>query len=125
VLRQFSAAWLVFFSVVGVQQYFRFGHQRLGAMVAALALVIGAIGLIRPPLVRWIFVGWMVLAFPIGWVISQLMLLLMYYLILTPVAIVFRVIGRDTLLRKRNKERASYWLPKGMPKDVRTYFRQY
>ena len=67
----------------------------------------------------------MVLAFPIGWVVSQVMLLLMFYLIITPVSLFFRIQGRDALARKPAPNRASFWQPKQTPEDVRSYFRQY
>jgi Saxitoxin biosynthesis operon protein SxtJ len=124
-LRQFSALWLVFFLVYGTVQYFKKGHHHFGIILATLAVTIGPIGLIRPQAVRWIFVVWMVLVFPIGWFVSQMMLALLFYLVLTPAALVFKLRGRDLLARKREPERASYWLPKKTPTDIRTYFRQY
>jgi hypothetical protein len=53
------------------------------------------------------------------------MLLLMYYLILTPVAFAFRIAGRDLLARKPQPNAQTYWLAKERPRDVRSYFRQY
>ena len=123
-LRQFAAAWLLFFGLVAVREYHR-GHHLTGEIVGVVAVVVGAIGLIKPPCVRWIFVTWMVLAFPIGWLISQLMMLLMYYVILTPVALLLRLTGRDLLLRKPRSNRSSYWVPKSRPRDVSSYFRQH
>jgi hypothetical protein len=124
-LRQFAAAWLVFFLALGGHQYLVRKHPCVGLVLIALALVIGVLGLIKPAAVRWLFVGWMVLAFPIGWLISLLMLLLMFYCVITPVALVFRVRGRDLLCRKRVPTGATFWLPKDTPRDVRSYFRQY
>jgi hypothetical protein len=124
-LRQFAAAWLVFFLVVGAQQYFRRGHHEIGLALGVMAVVFGVLGLAKPLAVRWLFVTWMVLAFPIGWLVSQVMLLLMFYLLLTPVALLFRIRGRDPLARKPAPNRASFWEPKKMPDDVRSYFRQY
>jgi len=123
-LRQFAAAWLVFFLAFGVHQFLVRGHQTVGIVMAVAAVVIGPLGLVWPPAVRWIFVGWMVLAFPIGWVLSQVMLLLMFYGLLTPVAALFRLRGRDILHCKRS-DRETYWLPKQTPTDVRSYFKQY
>ena len=124
-LRQFAAAWLVFFLAFGAHQYFARGHSRIGLTLMGSAVVIGLLGLIKPVAVRWVFVGWMVVAFPIGWLISLLMLVLMYYGILTPVAVLFRMRGRDLLKRKQNPDGTSYWLPKETPQDVRSYIRQY
>jgi hypothetical protein len=124
-LRQFAAAWLVFFSAVGAHQYLVRHHPAVGLALMGLAVVIGALGLVKPSLVRWIFVGWMVVGFPIGWAISELMLLLMYYAILTPVAVLFRLRGRDLLRRRRAPEATTFWLAKDTPQDVRSYLRQY
>jgi hypothetical protein len=124
-LRQFAGAWLLFFLAFGLHQYLVRGHHTAGVVMMALALVVGLIGLVRPAAVRWLFVGWMVLAFPIGWVVSLVMLLAMFYGVITPVAMLFRLRGRDLLQRKRRVDRESFWLPKQNPGDVRSYFRQY
>lgn len=124
-LRQFAAAWLVFFLAFAAHQYFGKDHHRTGIVLGALAVVIGGLGLIKPAAVRWIFVGWMVLAFPIGWLISLMMLVLMFYLLVTPVALFFRLRGRDLLARKPAPNRPSFWVPKQTPADLRSYFRQY
>ena len=93
----------MFFLAFGAHQYLVRKHPSVGLALMALAVVIGVLGLIKPAAVRWLFVGWMVVAFPIGWVISLLMLLLMFYGIITPVALLFRMRGRDLLCRKRRR----------------------
>ncbi len=124
-LRQFAAAWLIFFCAIGAHQYVARHRHGLGVALIAAALIFGILGLIKPAAIRWLFVTWMTLAFPIGWLISQIMLLLMFYLVLTPIALVFRLAGRDVLNRKPAPNRASFWRPKRTPADVRSYFRQY
>ncbi len=125
VLRQFAAMWLVFFLAFGAHQYWARGHHRTGLVMGVLAVVFGVLGLIRPAAMRWIFVGWMVLAFPIGWLISQLMLLVLFFVVLTPVALLFRMRGRDLLHRKPGPNQTSFWLPKRTPEDIRNYLKQY
>jgi len=124
-LRQFAGAWLVFFSLLGLHQWLGKGRPEIGLGLCIMAVVIGVAGLIRPPAIRWIFAGWMVLAFPIGWVISQLTLVVLFYGIITPVAIFFRLRGRDLLSRKPAPERTTFWIDKTTPTDVRTYLNQY
>jgi hypothetical protein len=123
-LRQFAVAWLVFFGILAARLYYR-GHHTAGEIVAVVAIVVGMVGLVKPLFVKRVFVTWMILAFPMGWFVSQVMLLVMYYVFLTPVALVFRLMGRDLLMRKRQPKRASYWVPKQTPRDVRSYFRQH
>jgi uncharacterized membrane protein len=88
-------------------------------------LVIGVAGLVRPMLLRWVFTGWMMLAFPIGWTISKVVLALMFFVMFTPVALVFRAIGRDPLRQRRQAATGSLWLQKPAARSVRDYFRQF
>ncbi len=124
-LRQFAGIWLVFFGGLALLEAFGRGRTNLGISIGALALVVGVAGLIRPGWVRLIYVGWMVLAFPIGWTISQLMLVVMYFGIFTPIALIFRLAGRDPLRRARRPGVESYWTPKPAPADLRSYLNQF
>ena len=124
-LRQFAGAWLILFLAAGVHRYVVRGQHQVGIAVGGVAIVIGLLGLIRPAAMRWLFVGATVLAFPIGWVVSQIMLAVMYYGIITPLAVWFRIRGRDLLSRKPAPNRPSFWTPKHTPEDMGSYFRQY
>jgi hypothetical protein len=124
-LRQFAGAWLILFLAVGVHRYVARDQHHVGIAFGVMAVVVGGLGLIKPAALRWLFVGATVLAFPIGWVMSQVMLAVMYYGIITPLALWFRIRGRDMLSRKPAPNRASFWAPKHTPVDMGAYFRQY
>lgn len=124
-LRQFAGVWLVFFLALAAYQGWYRNKPGWGLGLAVLAVVVGGPGLLFPRILRPIYVGWMMLVFPIGWTVSQIMLLLMFYCIITPIAFVLRLKGRDPLCRKRAPERPSFWMPKETPADLRRYFRQY
>src|ERR1017187_1336136 len=111
-LRQFAGAWLIIFLAAAAHRYVLPGQHEVGIALGVVAIVIGLLGLIRPAAVRGLFVGATVLAFPIGWVVSQIMLAVMYYGIITPLALWFRLRGRDLLSRKPAPHRASFWSPK-------------
>jgi hypothetical protein len=91
---------------------------------AALAVTVGPLGLLWPQTVRWVYVAWMVLAFPIGWTISTVILALMFFLVFTPVALVFRLKGRDALGLKPKPDAATYWVDKPVITDPRRYLYQ-
>nr|MBU1327982.1 hypothetical protein [Candidatus Omnitrophota bacterium] len=50
------------------------------------------------------------LIFIIGWLTSIISLLTTFYLIFTPIAILFRFFGKDLLNKKIDKKAASYWI---------------
>ncbi len=124
-LRQFAGLWLAFFGGMALWQGLVKGHAGPGLSLAALALTVGLAGLARPEWMRFVYVGWMVLAFPIGWTASQVMLAIMFFGLFTPIGLVFRLIGRDALQRDRQPGRESYWEPKQAPADLRRYFKQF
>jgi hypothetical protein len=124
-LRQFAGLWLACFGGLSAWEGFVRGHATLAVALAILALTIGPLGLAWPQLVRPVFVAWMILAFPIGWTVSQLILALMFYGLFTPISLIFRLIGRDPLHRARQPGLESYWTPKATPTDSRRYFKQF
>jgi hypothetical protein len=124
-LRQFAWLWLTFFGAMALWQTLVKAHIVLGLTLAALALIVGSLGSARPETVRFIYVGWMVLAFPIGWTVSQVMLALIFFGLFMPFGLVFRLIGRDPLQRTRRSDRKSYWEPKPTPTDLKRYFKQF
>jgi hypothetical protein len=124
-LRQFAGLFLVVFLGLAGWRVWRQGQADQWAVaLAVLAVLVGVVGLVRPSAVRWVYTGWMIVAFPIGWTVSRVALAIVFYAVITPVALFFRVTGRDELRLRRGQGHASYWKPKPGPEDVREYFRQ-
>ena len=88
-------------------------------------MTVGPLGLVRPRLVRPIFVAWTVLAFPIGWAVSRLALAAVFFGVVTPIGLAFRLIGRDPLRLRPEPGRPSYWEPRPATADPARYLRQY
>lgn len=87
--------------------------------LVGVALV--AAGLVVPPAARVFHVVWMRFAYAIGWVNSRMLLALIYYLVMTPMGLVQRLVGRDAL-RRRGPQSSSYWLPRSSPKQSKEQF---
>ena len=124
-LRQFAAAWLVLLLAAGAHQHFVRHHPTAGLALAAAALVFGAPALVWPAWIRWPFVAATLLTYPIGWVVSQVVLAFMYYGVLTPIALFFRVRRRDLLARRPPPDSASCWAAKEATVETERYLRQY
>lgn len=69
---------------------------------AYLALVIGLLSFI-PPIGNRLVWAWYKLAEGLGWFNSRVLLSLVFYLIVTPIALLFRLFGNDPLLLKDTK----------------------
>jgi Saxitoxin biosynthesis operon protein SxtJ len=123
-LRQFAGLCVLAFGGLAGWQGLVQDHAILAMIFAGLAGLVGLLGLLRPQAVRPLFRGAMTATYPIGWVVSHVLLAFMFYGLVTPMALFFRLIGRDVLACRRRADQPSYWVPKRMPSDVRSYFRQ-
>ncbi len=123
-LRQFAGLWLLFVGALAVRVTVAFGPLP-GAGVATAAIAIGVAGLVRPASVRPVFLAASLLAWPIGWVVSHVLLLTLFYGLFTPVALLFRLIDRDALDRHFRPQRASYWEPKATADDPARYLQTF
>jgi len=66
------------------------------------------LGLLLPIILKPIYIVWMTFAVILGWVMTRVILSIVFYLILTPIGLITRLFGEDFLdLNKSNTE--SYW----------------
>jgi hypothetical protein len=122
-LRWFSLYAACFLFALAVSQYWR--ERELAALVLlAAAIVVGCLGILRPALLRPVFVGALVATFPLGWLVSRLLLALIFFGIFTPLGFLFRCLGRDALALRICPEASTYWKDKPPASDVASYFRQ-
>ena len=80
-------------------------------------------GLIRPNSIRAVYLAVLALTRPIGHVVGLVLLAVVYFGVMTPLAFAFRLAGRDGLGRYRGRGR--YWVDHVPTEDVRLYLRQY
>src|SRR4029450_11047212 len=70
-LRQSGALFLVVFTVTAGLRVWRGNTGTLTIAIAGTGVVVGLVGLVRPDAIRYVYTGWMIAAFPIGWTISR------------------------------------------------------
>jgi hypothetical protein len=98
--------------------------------VAGSLWAIGAVGAVLiwivPSAGRQLYVGWMLAAVPIGWTISHVVLAVVYYVVLTPIGLLMRLVGRDPMQRRLDRSGSgSYWIERPPRRDSSSYFRQF
>ena len=122
-LRQFSA---ISFVVIPLLAWVWSGQNLTAvAIAAALAFVIAAVGLAQPRLMKPVFIGLTLVTIPVGIVMGEVAMLLIYGGLLVPIGLYFRLTGRDSLRLGRQREAQSYWLPKTQAPSAASYYRQF
>ena len=124
-LREFGIIALFGFGLVGALLGLKWDAWTASYVLWALGAVSFVVAFVQPKLLLPLYVALMVVAFPIGFVISNVILLALYFGLFTPFSMVFRLIGRDTMKRKFEPEAESYWIDRTDNKPVSQRFRQY
>ena len=133
--RQFAVIWLIFFLGLGLYRAWHAGafdaaspFGRHGPWVTPIVLwiaacAIGIPGVIAPRLVRPIYIGMMALTFPVGWVVSHALLGVVYFGLFTIMGLVFRLMKRDRLHMRFDRQAATYWKDRSPASEPERYFR--
>ena len=126
-LRQFSLLLAVLLGGLAGWLAWKSHSAALVAGLGTVAAAAGLIGILRPGLMRVVYVVWMAAAFPIGWFVSHLLLAAIYYLVITPIGVIMRVCGYDPMQRRFDRQAKTYWKPREDQDkdDTKRYFKQY
>ena len=68
-----------------------------------------AFGLILPNFLKPIYIIWMTFAIFIGWIMTRVILSLLFFIIVTPVGLALRILGKDLLDLNKQDIQKSYW----------------
>jgi hypothetical protein len=135
ILRQF--AWIAAFALPLLGAFFlrsgswydvtSWGWKHTAVLVLAgigvvqlLALLAGS----RQP-TQALYAVLALVAFPIGFALSHVLIAAIYYLVITPIALVFRLMGRDVLGRRVDRTLPTYWRDRGAVPKPDSYFKLY
>lgn len=79
------------------------GRLLTAEIMGGIGAVLLILGLTHPPLLKWPSAVWWKFAMVLGYVNSRIILTVAFAIILTPLGLIWRLIGRDPLaLRRRN-----------------------
>ena len=138
-LRQF--AWACLIALPLLAGYFAWKFE----LPLGWAIAIGALGLfvafvqlvlvefledkagraLEKAIPRTVFQGLTLIAAPIGFVLSQVIMAAIFYLVITPIGLVFRLMGRDVIGKKPDPEQKTFWRDRGAPREPSSYFKLY
>jgi hypothetical protein len=122
-LRTFAVACAVLLTLLAVVN--RHGHPRVSLVLAIVAPLLAAVAVFAPQWMRWPFVAAMVVAYPVGFVVSWVVLAAVYYGVLTPIGFLRRRLAGDPLERTVDPAAKTYWHRRPPPPPTGRYFRQY
>ena len=134
VLRQFGIIALFGFSFLAALAWwerlifsFGLGDARpiVAGVFASLAALCALFSLVAPRANLPIYLGLTVLSYPIGFVLSYVIMGLLFFGMITPVGLIMRLIGYDPLHRRFDSNATSYWSDPRPRRGKESFFRQF
>lgn len=123
-LRKFGLMVGGVFVAIGV--VFLLRHKPSYPFFLSPGVALIAFGALAPRALKYVYIAWMALAFALGFFMSQVILTLFFFLVVTPIGLLARLFRKDFLARRLQRRAASYWIP--CPKETKTaesYYRQF
>ncbi|UCE50229.1 MAG: hypothetical protein JSW47_08700 [Phycisphaerales bacterium] len=114
-----------FLGLIGVLLFWRIGTWTIPVVCWIVALLWAMVYHCVPSIKRTMYVVWMAVMYPIGWLVSHALLVLVYFGWITPVGLLMRLFGYDPMRRRLGREAASNWIRRKPAGNLNRYFRQY
>jgi hypothetical protein len=130
-LRQFAIVFMVGLDLIGLLAAWKLGaplgmrRHLMPIILWAVASGVGMMGLAIPDAIKPVYCAWMAISLPIGWIVSHLALASIYFLVFTPIALIFRALGRDAMCRKFDRTAGTYWVRRCSSSPAKRYFQQF
>jgi len=109
-LRKFGLVGGGVFAVIGLLYWLR--HKPLFPYFAAPGVLLVVFGLVVPRALKGFYIAWMSAAMVLGFVVSNGLLVLFFFLVITPIGLIARCLGSDFLSLNLNRKGPSYWIPR-------------
>jgi hypothetical protein len=123
-IRRFGVVAFIFFGLLCALGLWR--KKPIPTYVFGLLSVLGFGFILIPGPLRPIHDAWLKIAHFVGKVVTTLILALAYYLVITPAALIKRLLGGTPLPLKPDEGASSYWVPRSEPAQPKErFFKRY
>ena len=112
--RSFGIVFFIVFLLIAIYPLINNEELRIWSLIIAIIFLI--LGLINSKVLTPFNKLWFKFGLLLGKIISPVIMGVIFFLVVTPIAFIMRIIGKDLLNLKFNKNK-SYWIEKTGPKS--------
>ena len=115
-LRQFGVVIGIIFTTIVIWYYYPDPYNFIGYLILLFSLFLILGGIFFPIGLRSLYKIWMGFAFFLGWIVSRIILTLLFLFVITPISIIAKMFGKQfTNLEFKGKSK-TYWIKKEVEK---------
>ena len=107
-LRKFGITLGIIFGIIGV--ILQWYENNYAVYFFGLSLFLISMGILAPGLLKPVEKGWMAFALILNWIMTKVLLGILFFSIFTIVGFLWRLFRRDPLGLKFDKNSKSYWI---------------
>ncbi len=111
--RALGLVFAVVFAIVGLWPLLDGAEPRMWSLGVAAAFL--ALGLIVPKALRPLNIAWFKFGLLLHKIVNPLVMALLFFTAVTPVALIMRALGKDPLHRQFDKSAKTYWIERDPP----------
>ena len=119
--RSFGLLFFVVFLIVSLWPLTHEGSIRIWSVIISAVFLI--LGLINSKLLAPLNLFWFKLGMILGAIISPIVMGIVFFIVVTPIGFILRIMGKDLLNKKYDKEKETYWIKRNA--SVGTMKRQF
>ena len=118
--RSFGILFFIVFSIISIWPILSGNELRLWSFIVAIIFLI--MGITKSRFLTPFNIAWIKFGELLGVIISPLIMSLVYFLVVLPIGILMRVLGKDLLSLKFNKNIETYWNKKKLKTNFNKQF---
>ena len=112
--RSFGIVFFVVFLLISIYPLFKDGNLRIWSLIISIIFLF--LGLLNSNFLNPLNKLWFKFGLLLGKVVSPIVMCLIFFLVVTPIGIIMRILRKDLLNLKFSK-RNTYWINKSGPKS--------
>ena len=106
-LRKFGLVVGLFFIIIAAVLFWKGNQSFTYFFIIGLTLIIG--GAAIPVILTPLYLVWMTFAVIMGWIMTRVILSILFYLIIMPIGLIPRMFGKQFLELKWDRTQDTYW----------------
>lgn len=111
--RSFGIVFAGLFAVLTLHNWWWAGHS--WPIYLAIAVAFLTTALLRPALLQGLNRAWTRLGFLLGSIMTPIVMTLLFFMVITPIGLLMRLTGKDTLRLRGTRKNDSYWIVRDPP----------
>jgi len=112
--RSFGIVFFIFFLIIAIYPLIKDGELRLWSLFISIVFLF--LGLVNSKILNPLNKLWFKFGIFLGKIISPLVMGIIFFLVVTPIGLLMRLLNKD-LLNLRFNNNSSYWIEKTEPKS--------